>query len=241
MRRGLLTISLVALAWLTPAGALASGPPSVAYVTVKLSRGSAVCTGVLVAPQRVATAGHCLAGARRVSVALGGSHRPSRKRVAAAGWRASGRVDLGLIDLPSAAADESRQPAPTFSGPQGVHSGEVGKVFGYGAIVLKRFRVPLRRPRLCRESGFEPANQLCAGHRHDRRSPCAGDSGGPMFLRGGAIAVLSGYSARAGECGELPFVYTRLDSETALRFLASPPIAGARWVRRARGPARARP
>ena len=71
----------------------------------------------------------------------------------------------------------------------------------------------------CRERSISGAINLCAGTRGDPKPPCAGDSGAPLFYKGTVTGILSGFSGAARHCGDVSFIYTRVDSPGARRFL----------------------
>lgn len=201
----------VALA-VTPAGAIVGGaeaPPGGAVMV--LSSDGGVCTGVVLAPDAVLTAGHCLAGAAEhrvhfrgpsgepvlVPVAARAVH-PGYDPGAAAGRRRS--IDLGLArtDAPLPARF-----APVTLSAADPRTGEILTLSGYGASrpgdprstgTYRSLALPVVAP-------HGPSRILVWLRAGARAGGCQGDSGGPIAAPDGAVVALAAWVG--GACGGL--------------------------------------
>ena len=185
-------------------------------VTAIKGRGGSFCTGVVLAPDAVLTAGHCAYGASAIAVnaARAGAQpqlieaathvmHPEFRHNAAA--RRERSIDLALLRL--------SEPLPASFAPAQLterSSTEVGEAFlilGFG---------------LTREGVESSAGRLRAGELQTRaplsrillwaRDPlekgfgaCTGDSGGPILSADGAVFAITSWSTGAGKqsCGAL--------------------------------------
>lgn len=206
---GLLAAALMA----PPAGAVVGGRdaapgayPAVTFVTLG---GSFACTGTLVAPTAVLTAGHCgsLTGSvvatpigwpvSSIDVTIGAQTPggPGEKaRVARVAippsylLTSSSDASLLLLDRPAATA-------PVRIAGRGEQSlwapGVSETIVGYGATSeggeraarLQEANVPIVADATCAASygTFENRTMLCAGFPQGGVDTCQGDSGGPLF------------------------------------------------------------
>ncbi|MBP28239.1 trypsin-like serine protease [Methylobacterium sp.] len=202
--------AILALAAL-PAQAVVGGTeaPAGGAVMVLSSKGG-VCTGVVLAPDTVLTAGHCLADAREhrvhfrdaagepvlVDVAAQALH-PGYAPGAAAARRRS--IDLALLrtatPLPTRFAPVTLSAAPA-------RAGEILTLSGYGAAkpgdprstgTYRSVGLPVIEP-------YGPSRVL-VWLKGTGGGACQGDSGGPIAGPDGAVLALSAWIG--GACGGL--------------------------------------
>ena len=205
-------------------------------VAVMLRDGA--CTGVLVAPDVVLTAGHCIAGGPyEVLVDTIDYGRPGGERIRVAWARAypnwEQRYDVGVLMLD--------QPA-TFAKPRVVTSactarpllvpGRRVEIVGFGLATLEGLEsntrlhqasVPITDPTCTSDPSCNPAvaphgEFTAGGHGADS---CFGDSGGPVYIdtqdgHGHALVgiVSRGLALPAAPCGN-GGVYVRVDKVTS--------------------------
>jgi secreted trypsin-like serine protease len=181
--------------------------PSVAEVTIAHSF---LCTGTLIAPNTVLTAGHCgsiTGGAGVASPAAFppqaidvriGSNKPDQggddvavsKVTVEPSYLATDGYDITLLTL-------SRNSTITPTRVSGA-SGEslfapatLEQIVGFGTTssggdlpdTLQKAQVPITTDAYCSGaySSFESATQICAGYDQGGTDTCQGDSGGPLF------------------------------------------------------------
>ncbi|MBA2347818.1 MAG: serine protease [Solirubrobacterales bacterium] len=199
----------------SPAAAIVGGTdvpggkyPSTAKVTIISAFG---CTGTLIAPQWVLTAGHCgsLTGAtgygvpiafppQAFAVTVGGvkANGSDGEKVAVdratipTGYLAVDGYDVTLLHLASAA-----KTTPTPVAGRGYEPlwkpNVLTDVVGFGTTssggsappILQEVAIPVVTDAACadRYSGFEPMTQICGGYAEGGKDSCQGDSGGPMY------------------------------------------------------------
>ncbi|WP_457108421.1 S1 family peptidase [Methylobacterium sp. P5_C11] len=208
-----LTAAVTAALALTsvPARAIVGGTeaPAGGAVMVLSSKGG-VCTGVVLAPDTVLTAGHCLAGAREhrvhfrdaagapvlVEVAAQALH-PGYDAGAAVARRRS--IDLALLrtatPLPARFAPVTLSAAPA-------RAGETLTLSGYGAAkpgdprstgTFRSVALPVIEP-------YGPS-RILVWLKGAGGGACQGDSGGPIAGPDGAVLALSAWIG--GACGGL--------------------------------------
>jgi trypsin len=255
--RRILVVSALAVALLgvtaVPSSAVVGGGnaspgeyPSVAEVTF----GPFLCTGTLITPDWVLSAGHCgsVTGAavaspaswppQLINVRIGGTtqsdgeERTASSVVVHPNYLATMGYDISLIRL-----SQSSTMAPTQVAGAGERSiwtaGTLETIVGWGTTEeggdlpdnLQEARVPITTDQYCSGaySDFDPATMVCAGFPQGGVDTCQGDSGGPMFGRtsAGALRVVGATSWGEG-CARpgKPGVYARVADETLRPWIA---------------------
>ncbi|MEU4803416.1 serine protease [Actinosynnema sp. NPDC023587] len=232
MRLSALVLTALLLSAL-PAQAVVGGqsaPDTPWAVALFDARGNFFCGGVLVAPQKVLTAGHCTI---EHATLQDRDRRPADFRVVV------GRRDLDTRAGRQVAVREvHRHPAfrtvaegddlaaltlaePVAFQPIGVgeaRAGDRATVLGWGRTTelaapsrtLRQVDLPVWADAECAKAvnGYRPEAMVCAGYPEGGKDACEGDSGGPLVVDGLLVGVVSyGHGcARAGE----PGVYTRV-------------------------------
>jgi secreted trypsin-like serine protease len=185
-----------------------------------------LCTGTLIAPDTVLTAGHCSSITGGAGVASPAAYPP--QLIAHPNYMLSDGYDISILKLsrastkaptPVAGASETSLWAPaTLETIAGFGTTEEG---GDTPDTLQKAQVPVTTDAYCANAydSFEAQTQICAGYPEGGVDTCQGDSGGPMFGRnaGGALRVVGATSygegcARPGK----PGVYARV-GDTTLR------------------------
>ncbi len=255
--RRILAMPVIAVALLgvtaAPSSAVVGGEnaspgeyPSVAEITF----GPFLCTGTLVTPDWVLSAGHCgsVTGAavaspaswppQLINVRIGGvtqddgEERSASSVVVHPNYIATSGYDISLIRL-----SQSSTMAPTQVAGAAERSlwtaGTLETIVGWGATeeggdtpdTLQEARVPITTDQYCAGaySDFDPSTMVCAGFPEGGVDTCQGDSGGPMFGRtsGGALRVVGTTSFGEG-CARpgKPGVYGRVADETLRPWIA---------------------
>jgi secreted trypsin-like serine protease len=221
-----------------PAGAW----PSIAYLRGSYHDNEGdehgfACTGSVVAPQWVVTAGHCTLGdgtkaPEEMTVTLGvtdyddpnGQHVSVDRFVTDPDYDTnSERDDAGLVHLSqpvSTPAMALAAPSTSYSSPSGTpNAAGWGATDTQGTQIESRLMqayLQIHSPQDCsRISGFDSSAELCAGTQGSAGA-CFGDSGGPLVEFNSATPVLVGITSYGpqGEAGlepcstDLPAVYT---------------------------------
>jgi secreted trypsin-like serine protease len=216
LRRFLLAIAAAcaALALTAPASfaivgghdAAAGAYPSVAEVHLGKSF---LCTGTLIAPTWVVTAGHCgsLTGATGygspaawppalIDVYLGsnkagkGTLAPVSQVIVEPDYLATSGYDITLLKLASPAAQAPTKVAGASEGSLWTPS-TLETIVGWGTTseggdtpdTLQEAQVPITTDSYCAGaySDFDPTTMVCAGFPQGGVDTCQGDSGGPLF------------------------------------------------------------
>jgi trypsin len=249
----LVTSSALLGAATAPASAVVGGRdaspgefPSVAEVTF----GPFLCTGTLVTPNWVLSAGHCgsVTGAavaspagwppQLINVRIGGVSQSDGQRrsvsqvIVHPDYLLTSGYDISLLRLSQSSAMSTTQVA----GP-GERStwtaGALETIVGWGATSeggdlpdnLQAGRVPITTDSYCADaySDFDARTMVCAGFPRGGVDTCQGDSGGPMFGKTstGALRVVGTTSFGEG-CARpgRPGVYARVADDTLRPWIA---------------------
>ena len=184
--------------------------PSVAKVAIN---GVFGCTGTLIAPQWVITAGHCSSIGGAAEIALPIANPPSSFEVVIGGIKTDGsdgeRVTVDRVEIPGSyllasgydtsllhlSAPAKATPTPVAgAGYEGLYAPNVlEELAGFGTTasggdapaMLQQAKVPIVTDQSCAGtySSFEAGTQLCAGYPEGGVDSCQGDSGGPLYGR----------------------------------------------------------
>lgn len=127
--------------------------------------------------------------------------------------------DIALLELETPVSAPS---ATLFSGETNDYTGALGFIAGWGAIeysdpnnaeyptMLQDAVVPLITNELCNApesyDGLISNRHLCAGYADGKVDACAGDSGGPLFIKVDGVQVQAGITSFGIGCG-LPLFY----------------------------------
>ena len=242
LRSVLLSVLVLALT-AAPSGAVVGGQdadpgeyPAVAEITF----GPFLCTGTLISPTWVLSAGHCssVTGAlvatpasyppALINVRIGGVSQddgetvPVSQVVMHPDYLLTSGYDISLLRLTRASSMAPSQVAG--AGERSIWDpGDLETIVGWGATEeggdlpdrLQEARVPITTDPYCANaySDFDPVTMVCAGFPEGGVDTCQGDSGGPMFgtTSGGALRVVGTTSFGEGCAREgKPGVYGRV-------------------------------
>jgi trypsin len=198
-----------------PSGAVVGGGPASPneYPAVaRVAYGPFLCTGTLIAPDTVLSAGHCssITGAAiatpaswpaaAIDVRIGGHRRgegervPVQRVVMHENYLATMGYDISLLKL---ATPSTKAPVKVAGAAEtGIWSpGTLETIVGWGATeeggstpdVVQEAQVPVTTDQYCDGAygdDFDSTTMVCAGFPEGGVDTCQGDSGGPMFGRG---------------------------------------------------------
>jgi secreted trypsin-like serine protease len=227
--------------------------PSVAEITFG---SSFLCTGTLIAPNYVLTAGHCgsITGAAVASpagwpaalidVRIGsnksgqGEKVPVSRVVVEPDYLATSGHDITLLQL---ASNSTKAPTKVAGASEGGlwAAGTMETIAGWGTTseggdtpdTLQEAQVPITTDATCAGAydDFDPATMICAGYPQGGTDTCQGDSGGPLFGRtaAGDLKVVGATSFGEG-CARpgKPGVYARVGDAPLREWIRSQAPAG---------------
>jgi secreted trypsin-like serine protease len=261
--RRVLAVSVTALALVgaaaAPSSAVVGGTdaspgeyPAVAEITF----GPFLCTGTLITPTWVLTAGHCsnVTGGtvaspaswppQLIDVRVGGvtqndgEHRGVSRVVMHPDYLLTSGYDISLLQLSSASTMAPTQVAG--AGERAIWTPDtLETIVGWGVTEeggdlpdnLQEAQVPITTDAYCAGaySDFDPQTMVCAGFPQGGVDTCQGDSGGPMFGRTstGVLRVVGTTSFGEG-CARpgRPGVYGRVADETLRPWIAANATGG---------------
>jgi trypsin len=255
--RRVLVLSVIAAALLVAAAAPSSAVvgggnaspgeyPSVAEITF----GPFLCTGTLITPDWVLSAGHCssITGAavatpaswppQLINVRIGGvtqsdgENRTVSRVVMHPDYLLTSGYDISLLQLSSTSTMAPTQVAGASERSIWT-AGTLETIVGWGATEeggdlpdnLQEARVPITTDAYCAGaySDFDPQTMVCAGFPEGGVDTCQGDSGGPLLVPAGAEMRLVGDTSYGAGCAEpgFPGVYGRVADTTLREWIAT--------------------
>ena len=195
---------------------------------------TAACTGTLIAPDVVLTAGHCIGVDPKIVIVdsidyakPGGEVIDVVKAVAYPSWQ--DHYDVGVLVLQHPAATPPRAIAAACTARDLAAGGKV-EVVGFGLTTktgtgdnsrLHQAMLAVTDPSCASAAGCAPAvapggEFAAGGHGTDA---CFGDSGGPVYLDGALIGVVSrGLDAAGDPCGG-GGIYVRADADKVVAWI----------------------
>ncbi len=170
----------------------------------------ATCTGTLIAPDIVLTAGHCIdiepyeVRTDTIDYASGGDRIPVKWARAYPNWE--DKYDIGVIMLDHVALGRARKIAPACAAREALVQGAMVHLVGFGLTApdadsntqLREVDVPIMDP-TCEDdascqSAIAPHGEFLAGGLGV--DSCFGDSGGPVFMETAEGPALLGVVSR---------------------------------------------
>jgi secreted trypsin-like serine protease len=196
------------------------------------------CTGTLIAPNVVLTAGHCQQLHTRIfvgnDVSKAGRTFRVRRHVRHSDWDNDLRNDLMLVILdrpvtgvtPRVLAPASRIDAATDARVVGFGTTDLGGTVGFGRklqtdvpIVSRACNGKVKAKKDSVVYGCHLGKEIVAGKPLLNHDTCRGDSGGPLYIAQGKRWLLAGVTSRGTDlattmCGD-GGIYTRVDKYAA--------------------------
>jgi V8-like Glu-specific endopeptidase len=196
-------------------GTPASAYPEAVYLNIDMSEeGGYACTGALIAPRVVLTAGHCVDGHGVWEVYAGSAYRRSTD-AAVYDWKEEGvelvnpkHHDVALVFLDDAVNLASYPVLSDAKVPDGTEVVNVGRVQN-GAVLSSEYQAG---------ATISAADRI--GYPYDYTSAQViepGDSGGPVFLKGShtLVAVNSGAGSEIQVLARVDLVYDWIEEQVA--------------------------
>jgi secreted trypsin-like serine protease len=247
-RAGALAVGLLVMT-ATPSSAIVGGTaasPGEFPAIARVSYGAFLCSGTLIAPDTVLTAGHCssVTGAAvaspigwpapLINVRIGGTTASTGEQATVStvtippSYLAGDGNDISLLKLTKASTKAPVKVAG--SAERSIwNAGTLETIVGWGVTqeggstpaTLQKGQVPITTDAYCAGaySNFDPATMVCAGFPQGGVDTCQGDSGGPMFGQAADASLRVVGSTSFGEgCARpgKPGVYARV-ADTPLR------------------------
>ena len=187
-------------------------PADPAVVAIVDSTGVTACSGTVIDPHFVLTAGHCIVSqiAHGAHIAIGSTASSPTASVPVAGSRVDPAYDPSTLAHDAAllvlAEAAPVTPVPLGSDPPAV--GSAVQIVGWGETMAGAMDYGTKRSGTALVAGVTP---LAFTVTPDPSQPCVGDSGGPALSAGLVVGITSHGDAT---CAGASF-YTRVDAVTA--------------------------